>query len=303
MLRIAISGASGLIGAELARSLSAEGHSILPLVRRREQDASEAVFWDPAKGRIDSESLNGIDVMIHLAASNLGDGRWTPARKAEIVNSRVGGTSLLAKTLPALARPPNVWLCASAVGFYGSREPEDIVDEAAGPGTGFLAEVCRVWEQAAAPAVAAGLRTMFMRFGVVLAPHGGALAKLLPVFKLGLGGPIGNGRQMMSWVALDEIPSVVRHLIATEALAGPVNVVSPHPVPNREFARELGAALNRPAVLPAPAFALRLAFGEMAEETVLAGQNVKCGKLLESGYSFRWPDVGPALKAMLSARS
>ncbi len=283
-LRVAITGASGLVARQLAAFLTAGGHEVLRFARGRTARPGE-ISWNPASGRIDHEALEGLDAVIHLAGENIAGGRWTDARKAEIVASRVSGTKLLAEAVSVLRNPPQVFLCASAAGYYGDRGDER-VDEAAAAGSGFLADVARAWESATAPADAAGIRTVNMRFGVILTARGGALAKMLLPFKLGLGGPIGGGRQGFSWIGLDDAIYAIHHLIRNDALRGPVNVVAPEPLPQREFALALGRALHRPALAPLPGFAVKALFGQMGEEALLYGQFVEPRALQRSGFAW-----------------
>jgi uncharacterized protein (TIGR01777 family) len=300
--RIAISGSSGMIGAALVGALSQAGHSITRIVRdaRADDPNGRVVKWDPANGRIDRAGLEDHDAVVHLAGENIAAGRWTDRRKATIRESRIRSTALLADTLASLSKPPRLLLTASAIGYYGNREPHETVDETSAPGAGFLSDLCRDWERAAAPAQAAGIRVVHTRFGIVLSPRGGALAQMLPIFKLGIGGKVGSGRQIMSWISLAEIPSVVLHLIEKHNLSGPINCVTPNPVSNAEFTRTLGRALGRPTIAPLPAFAARIMFGEMADELLLGGVRVHPRRLSESGYTFRYPDLERALQNLLS---
>lgn len=300
-MRIAITGSTGLIGAALIESLARDRHAVTRVIRPSTRPvpngASERVRWDPARGEIDAAGLEGHDALIHLAGAPIG-GRWTAARKRAILESRARGTRLLAETLARLKEPPRVLLSASAIGYYGYRDAAEALDESAPPGDAFVSEVVEEWERATAPARDAGIRVVNQRTAVVLSPRAGYLGVLLPLFRLGLGGRLGSGRQMLTWIALDEIPRVVAHLLAHSEIAGPVNVASPNPVTNAEFVRTLGRVLRRPAALPAPAFALRLAFGEFAGE-LLGGARVVPARLLASGYTFAYPDLEAALRAML----
>ena len=292
--RVAITGASGMIGRALAASLRADGHEVLTIGRGTSSD----VVWDPARRPIDRARLEGVTAAVHLAGANVGE-RWTTDHKRAIVESRVQGTGCIAESLAALAVRPRVLVSASAIGIYGDRG-DQWLDESAGPGNDFLSSVATQWEGATAAAGAAGIRTVHPRIGIVLAPTGGALAKLLPVFKLGGGAVLASGRQWMSWVSLDDVVRVIRFAIDTPALAGPVNTVAPEPVTNAEFTRDLAAAVHRPAFLPpVPAFALRTLFGEMAEGTLLASQRVRPEALTRSGFTFVHPKLPAALAAML----
>lgn len=294
--RVAITGATGFIGRALARALAADGKTVVPVVRRR--TAAGQVVWDPAQGDIDAEALRGVDAVVHLAGESLAGGRWTTDRKRTIRESRLLGTRLMAETLAGLRPPPAVLVSASAIGIYGDRGDE-ILTEASPMGQGFLPEVGRAWETAAGAAAAAGIRVVHPRFGIVLDPAGGALAEMLPFFRLGLGGRLGSGRQWMSWLTRDEAVAIIRFAIATESLSGPLNAVTPNPVVNAEFARTLGAALRRPARLPVPAFALRLRFGEMADAALLASHRGLPAALQAVGYPFRHPDLAEALRHVL----
>lgn len=300
-MRIAITGSTGMIGTALTTWLSQAGHSITRIVRDPHFPASDhpVVIWEPKEGRIDTSALEDHDAVIHLAGENIAAGRWTDKRKDLIRESRVRGTSLFCETLAGLNRPPRTLLSASAIGYYGNRNPDETLDESSTSGSGFLAEVCREWEHATAPAQTAGIRVVQMRFGIVLSPHGGALARMLPIFKLGLGGKVGSGKQIMSWIALDEVPAAVSHALSRDALSGPVNFVSPNPVSNAEFTRILGQVLARPTIFPLPTLAARLMFGEMADELLLGGARVVPRRLQESRYSFAHPDLEQALKQML----
>lgn len=298
-LRVAISGASGLIGGSLAASLRAQGHEVHALVRKSQGQPPGSVFWDPAGGAIDAAGLEGMDAVVHLAAESIAS-RWTAAKKEAIRSSRVEGTRLLASALADLKHPPGVFVTASAIGYYGDRGAEPLT-EASGPGRGFLAEVGQAWEASAQPAEAAGIRTVRLRIGMVLTPRGGALAKMLPIFRLGMGGPLGTGRQYISWIGLTDLVGALNHAIRTESLAGAVNATAPNPVTNREFARTLGRVLGRPAILPAPAVALRLMLGAMADELLLSGCRVLPERLKASGYVFREPGLDGALRRELGA--
>ena len=274
---------------------------MIRLVRSEVPPGSAAARWDPEAGTLGRAALEGLEAVVHLAGENIASGGWTAARKARIRQSRVEGTALLARTLASLDRPPAVLACASAIGYYGDRG-DDALTEESPPGAGFLASVCRDWEAAATPAVEAGIRVLHLRFGVVLSAAGGALAKMLGPFRMGMGGPIGSGRQYVSWIALDDVLGAISHLLSSRTLRGPVNVASPKPVTQLEFARTLGRVLGRPTVLAVPAFGMRLMFGEMATEVLLASQRLEPARLLSSGYEFRYPELEPALRHVLAAR-
>ncbi|MBP2678211.1 MAG: uncharacterized protein H6Q82_1276 [Deltaproteobacteria bacterium] len=298
-MRVAITGSTGLVGSEAVASLSAAGHEVVRLVRRDPAPGEKAVRWDPERREVDAAGLEGLDAAVHLAGENIASGRWNAARKAAIRDSRVNGTRLLCETLAGLARPPKTLVCASAVGYYGDRGEESLT-EGIPHGTGFLAEVCREWEEASAPAARKGIRVVTLRIGMVLSPKGGALARMLPLFRAGLGGVIGGGRQYVSWVALDDLPDILLHALRRGDLSGPVNAVAPRPVTNREFTEALGKALSRPTPLPVPAFALRLAVGrEMADGLLLASARALPRRLGETGYRFLFPELGGALRHLL----
>jgi uncharacterized protein (TIGR01777 family) len=294
-MKVAITGASGVIGSALVAMLTTGGHDVIRLVRRPSSPGSGAALWDPMRGVLEPARLEGIDAVVHLAGENVGGGRWTRARKQRIVESRESATSMLVQSLARLARPPGAFISASAVGYYGDAG-DGVCDEAAAGGAGFLADVCRRWEAAAAPAVVAGMRVALARIGVVITPRGGALAKMLRPFRLGLGGPIGAGTQVMSWISLDDAVAALHHLLMHDELAGPVNLVAPEPVSNRRFAAALAAVLHRPAFMPLPGFAARFLFGQMADEMLLAGARAVPRRLVESGFSFRDPEIEGALR-------
>lgn len=295
--RIAVSGASGLVGSALCARLSRDGCGVTRLVRTAAIAPGE-VRWDPGSGRLDASALEGVRAVVHLAGENIAGHRWNPPFKERVRRSRVEGTSLLAKTLARLETPPAVFLCASAIGIYGDRRDE-ILTEESGPGEGFLSEVCRQWEEAAEPARMAGIRTIHLRLGTVLSSRGGALAKMLPPFKMGLGGRIGSGRQWMSWISLEDAVGAITHLLA-DGPSGPVNGVSPHAVTNREFAAVLASALHRPALFPLPAAFVRIAFGEMGDALLLASCRVSPSRLETSNFQFTDPHLEGALRRELA---
>lgn len=296
-MRILVTGSSGLVGSSLVPFLTTGGHDVVRLVRSAGQGEG-VVRWNPARGQIDGEALEGLDAVVHLAGENIASGRWNEELKAKIRDSRVKGTRLLAESLAALRKPPRVLVCASAIGFYGDRGAE-VMTESSPAGSGFLPEVCREWEAASQPATDAGIRVVNLRIGVVLSAQGGALAKMLTPFRLGLGGVVGDGEQYMSWIALDDVIGAIHHCLMTETLAGPVNGVAPQPVTNRELTKTLGSVLSRPTVLPLPGFAVRLAFGEMGEELLLSSTRVEPTKLTASGYAYRCPKLRGALQHLL----
>ena len=297
-MRVLISGASGLIGRALAESLRAASHTVQTLVRRKPNESQGEIAWDPEAGMLDSSRLEGVEVVVHLAGKPI-DGRWTEATKRAIRDSRVRGTTLLAQAAAQLPTRPQVFICASAVGVYGSRGDEAL-DETSASGQGFLPDVCRAWEDAAAPARDAGLRTVHLRSGIALSRQGGILARVLPPFKMGAGGVVGTGEQWISWISLADAIAAIQHVIASAELSGPVNLTSPQPVPNAEFTHTLGKILSRPTVLPLPAFAVKLLLGEMGDELLLAGQKVLPKKLLASGFDFTHSDLESALRWALA---
>ena len=292
-LRVAISGSSGLIGNQLAALLAGGGHEVLRLVRRAPA-ATDEVAWDPARGALDVRDLQGIDAFVHLAGANIAAGRWTPARKRMILESRTRGTDMVARSLARLDKPP-VLIVASAIGLYGDRGDEAL-SEQSDAGAGFLSDVCRQWEAAAEPAVAAGLRVAWVRSGIVLTSRGGVLARMLPPFRLGAGAQLDGGRQWMSWISLDDLLGVYHHLLFADDLSGPVNATAPHAVTNREFTHVLAGVLRRPAMARLPAMAVRRLYGEMGQELLLAGQRVLPARLTERGYDFLHPDLESALR-------
>jgi len=295
---VAVTGASGLVGSALVSSLTAGGHRVIPLVRRAPRPGESALRWDPSSGAITPAGAAGADAIVHLAGDSIMGLRWTAEKKRRIRESRTTATRLLVHTLTRLPKPPAVLACASGIGYYGSRGDEVLTEESR-PGMGFLAELAREWEAAAAAAIAQGIRVVHLRLGVVLSARGGALAKMLTPFRLGLGGTIGDGAQWMSWIALDDVIGAIGHALTTDRLRGPVNAVAPAPVTNAEFTRTLGRVLGRPTLVPLPAFAARLALGEMADELLLTSQRVVPARLQASGYAFRHPTLEGAFRAAL----
>ena len=301
--RFLLSGASGMVGSALRAELEARQATVTQLVRRVPQTPAE-LEWNPAAAIpvADTGPLEGLDAAIHLSGANLSARRWTPAYRREMAASRVHSTLALATLLAGLRRPPRALLVASAIGIYGDRGDE-ILDETSAPGQGFLAGLCREWEAAAAPAAQAGVRVVHMRFGVVLAPGAGALAMMLPVFRLGLGGRLGSGKQWMSWIPLSDLAAAALFLLESPSLHGAVNLAAPHPVTNSVFTRVLARLLHRPAILPVPAFALRLALGPMADEALLSSTRVNPGVLINAGFHFTQPTIEEALNSVLRPRA
>jgi uncharacterized protein (TIGR01777 family) len=295
-MHVLISGATGLLGSALIPELEGGGHRVILLSRSR--SSGDTIHWDPSSGTLDPSRLEGVDAVVHLAGESIAEGRWTPEKKRRIAESRRQGTRLLAETLAGLPGPPEVMVSASAVGYYGDRGNE-LLREESEPGSDFLAEVCKAWEAAADPAREAGIRVVHPRMGIVLSTKGGALGRTLPVFKLGVGGRIGSGRQWWSWVTLDDVAGAIIHALTERSVEGPVNVGSPNPLTNAEYTKVLGRVLNRPAVFPLPAPAARLVLGEVADALLLASQRVEPAKLKETGYEFRHPELGGALRHLL----
>jgi uncharacterized protein (TIGR01777 family) len=293
-MKILISGSSGLVGSALVSSLVSRGDEVIRLVRSEPKGPGE-VKWDGPASFIDKAGIEGMDAVVHLAGESLAAGRWSEARKAKIRDSRVKGTRLLAEALAAAEKPPQVFVIASAVGYYGNRG-DAILTEDTAAGTGFLAEVCRDWEAATEPAATRGIRVVELRIGMIVTEKGGALPKMMPPFKLGLGGRIGSGLQYISWVALDDVVAIIEFCLASNSLSGPVNTVSPNPVTNSDFTRALGSAVSRPTIFPMPAFAARLAFGEMADAILLSGARVMPEKLTQARFKFKYSDLKAALK-------
>lgn len=298
--KIFISGGSGLIGTALRQQLASSGVPVVQLVRRP-ATADNQIEWNPNALPVLEETaeLDGCAAAIHLSGSSIATKRWTPNHREAMRRSRVNSTVALARLLASLRHPPRTLLVASAVGIYGDRG-EEILDETSAAGKGYLAELCQQWESAAQPAREAGIRVVHLRFGVVLSPVSGALAQILPVFRLGLGGPLGSGRQWMSWVSLPDAVAAVLFALNTPGLEGPVNLTAPNPVTNAEFTRQLARKLHRPALLPAPAFVLRLAFGQMADEALLASTRAMPSRLLTHGFQFAHGTLAEALRAVLA---
>ena len=296
-MKIVISGASGLIGTQLVTSLKSSGHEVVQLVRR--SAAAGQIMWDPKSGKLDPASLEGCDAVIHLSGAGIGDKRWSDAYRREILVSRTATTLLLANTIASLQRKPSVFLSGSAIGIYGARGDEQLTETSA-HGTGFLADVCEQWEAAAKPAIDAGVRTVFLRTGIVLSPKGGALKKLLPLFRLGVGGKFGNGKQWQSWISMDDEVASIIHLL-TANVSGAVNLTAPQPVTNAEFTKVLARVVKRPAIVPVPTFAPKILLGgELADALLFTGQRVMPQALTASGYVFKHSTLESALRSLLT---
>ena len=293
-MKVLVSGSSGLVGSALVSSFAADGRQIVRLVRAVAARADE-IEWHPTEGTIDASALEGLDAVVHLAGENIASRRWSERQKARIRTSRVHSTRLLCDALAKRESPPKVLICASAIGYYGDRGDETL-DETSTMGTSFLSEICQNWEAATESARAKGIRVVHLRFGVVLSAAGGALAKMLLPFKLGLGGIVGSGQQYWSWIDLNDVVGVISHSLTHEQLSGPVNAVSPNPASNRDFTKALGRVLRRPTIFPIPAFAARILLGEMADELLLASARVVPTALKKSGFEFQYPNLEDALK-------
>ena len=297
-MKILVSGSHGLVGKALINSLTTDGHEVLKLVRHARAFGAPEVEWHPNQGQLDAQHLEGFDVVVHLAGESIASGRWTDSKKRAIRESRVKGTSLLSEVLTRLSRPPSLFLCASAIGYYGNRGDELLTEQSA-PGEDFLSSVCIEWENATKPAMEKGIRTIHTRFGVILDSEGGALAQMLTPFRMGIGGRVGSGKQWMSWIALEDVVNGLKFLIADKPVHGPVNFVAPNPVTNAEFTKTLGRVLSRPTIFPVPAFGARLAFGELADALLLSSQKVEPSVLEDKGFLFSWPTLEPALRHLL----
>ena len=296
-MNVLMTGSSGLVGTALRSFLGGGGHQVRRLLRTPSA-SDDTTSWNPTNGTFADGAFDGIDAVVHLAGESIAGGRWTAARKTRILESRVTGTQQLCEGLATLDTPPEVLVAASAIGFYGDRGSE-LVDETAAAGSGFLPEVCQAWEDAAGPARERGIRVVHLRIGIVLTPLGGALAQMLLPFKLGVGGVLGTGDQYMSWIALDDLLGIVLHALTDKSVRGPVNAVAPQAVTNRKFTKTLGAVLRRPTVLPAPAVALRLALGEMADALLLASTRVDPAVLRAGGFDYDYPGLDGALRHVL----
>ena len=296
-MKILVSGASGLVGRALIPALEDDGHAVLRLVRHPVRDPGEEMQWNPYADRIDESTLPPFDAVIHLSGESI-SGRWSAAKKRAIYDSRIRSTAYLAECMERMEKPPAVWLCASAIGYYGNRSDETLTERAI-PGTNFLATVCEDWENATKPASGRGVRVVNMRLGVVLAKEGGTLPLMMRPFKMGVGGIIGNGRQYMSWITLEDLINAMLFALRSESLSGPVNFVAPEPVTNRVFTKAMGRALHRPTIFRTPAFALRATLGQMAKELILASTRVLPKKLTDAGFEFEHPEIEGALEKLM----
>jgi uncharacterized protein len=299
-MKILVSGSHGLVGKALLKSLTKDGHEVVRLVRHQPIVGDPEIWWDPSEGRIDSERLEGHEVVVHLAGESIASGRWTADKKRSILESRVKGTLLLSEALARLSRTPSVFLSASAIGYYGDRNDELLTEQSA-PGNDFLAGVCVEWEAATTAASEKGIRTVHTRFGIILDDEGGALGKMLTPFRMGIGGRVGSGKQWMSWIALDDVVNGLKFLMGETSTRGPVNFVAPNPVTNAEFTKTLGRVLSRPTLFPIPEFGARLAFGEMADALLLSSQRVEPSVLKSKGFEFKWSMLEAALRHILNA--
>ena len=296
-MKVAVTGSSGLIGTSLVSFLLEKNVTVSKILRENPED--DDISWKPEDGDWNSAFTGGVDGIIHLAGENIASGKWTRKKKEKIRNSRIEGTNRLCEHILKLPTPPSVLVCASAIGYYGNRGVE-FLNEGSSRGSGFLPDVCLGWEEAAESVSKAGIRVVNVRFGIVLSKDGGALAKMMTPFKMGMGGKIGSGTQFMSWVAMDDVTGAIYHTLTTDLLKGPVNVTAPNPVTNKEFTNTLGEVLKRPAVVPMPAFAAKLAFGEMANDLLLASTKVAPKMLSDSGYEFQYPELENALRHILN---
>ena len=299
-MRILVAGSSGMVGEDLVSFLKHQGHEVSRLTRNQKASyAEETIFWDPEAGLLNEADVNGFDAVVNLAGENIANKRWTEKQKQKIKDSRVNSTKLLATALTKVTEPPRVFVCASAIGFYGDR-PDEILNESSVAVKGdFLSVTCKEWEEACAPAKDFGIRVVNARFGIVLSPKGGAMSKLLLPFQLGLGGQIGNGDQVMSWITLDDVIYGLNYVIQNDTCSGAVNFTAPNPVTNKEFTKVLGKVLARPTIFPVPSFGAKLVFGEMADALLLSSQKVKPLKLESSGYEFSYPDLESGLRHLL----
>jgi len=298
-MKIAVTGSSGLVGQHACGYFASRSHDVIRIVRHNAAKTVSELLWKPKSGEIDLEMLEGLDAVVHLAGDNIASARWSPDKKKTIRDSRVSSTRLLSESLAALSQPPRTLLCASAVGYYGN-QGDKLLTEDAERGSGFLSDVCRDWEEATQPAEEAGIRVAHLRIGMVISAKGGALKSMLFPFKLGLGGPVGRGDQYWSWIAVDDLVTAMDFILQNEQLSGPINLVAPNAVTSEAFGKILGACLSRPSFMPLPAFAARIIMGEMADALLLSSTRVEPRKLLDEGFSFRYPDLEEAIRHELA---
>ena len=297
-MNVAVTGASGLIGSALVNLLTSKGHTVHKIVRSKSQENEEDINWLPEHGDWDTAFSNGLDAVVHLAGENIASNRWSEKKKEKIRNSRIMGTRRLCENILKLGNPPDVFVCASAIGFYGDRGDEILTEESS-IGDRFLSEVCEKWEEEAAVASSDNTRVVNLRFAMVISSEGGAIPEMLSAFKKGVGGRLGSGKQYVSWVVIDDAINAIHHVLTNDSLRGPVNVSSPNPVTNKVFTKTFGKIIKRPTFMPMPAFAVRLAFGEIADELLLASTRVEPAKLIDSGFKFEYSDIGDALRKVL----
>ena len=301
-MKVLVSGASGLVGSALKNHLVSQGHEVVPLIRAKQSPGDGIPWWDPSTGRVELGSQGAFDAVVHLAGENIASGRWTSERMQRIRSSRVDGTHALCTALAGCKKLPNCLIAASAIGYYGNRG-SDSLSESSGPGSGFLSDVVQEWEATTEVAADVGIRVVNLRIGVVLSTKGGALAKMLTPFKLGIGGVVGRGRQIMSWIDIEDLTRVVEFCLSNEQMEGAVNAVAPNPVSNREFTKALGCALHRPTTFPLPAFVVRILFGQMGDELLLRGSKVLPDALGKTQFSFKYPTLKSSLSHLLKAKS